>query len=140
MPLIPASLIKSTISFNSCRHSKVRHFRLITRLDQRFSYPAWMSAVAPPQSTACSPNKSVSVSSLKVVSITPARVPPIPLAQASAIFLACLLGFWKIAIKAGTPLPSTYCRRTMCPGPFGATMMTSTFFGGTMVSKWMANP
>ena len=63
-----------------------------------------------------------------------------PLAHASAIFLACLLGFWYTAMSAGTPLPSTYWRRTMWPGPFGATMMTSTSVGGTTVLKWMANP
>ena len=28
----------------------------------------------------------------------------------------------------------------MCPGPFGATMITSTSGGGTTVLKWMANP
>ena len=28
----------------------------------------------------------------------------------------------------------------MCPGPFGATRITSTFFGGTTVLKWIANP
>jgi hypothetical protein len=77
---------------------------------------------------------------LKLVSITPARVPPMPLAQASATFFACLLGFWKIAMSAGTPRPSWYWRRTRCPGPFGATMITSMFFGGTTVLKWMAKP
>src|SRR5205809_735339 len=39
-----------------------------------------MSALTPPQSTACSPNRSVSVSSAKVVSMTPARVTPSALA------------------------------------------------------------
>ena len=43
-------------------------------------------------------------------------------------------------MSAGTPLPSTYWRRTMWPGPFGATMITSTSGGGTTVLKWMANP
>ncbi len=45
-----------------------------------------------------------------------------------------------MAMSAGTPRPSWYCRRTRWPGPFGATMMTSTFFGGLTVLKWMAKP
>ena len=28
----------------------------------------------------------------------------------------------------------------MWPGPLGAIMMTSTFFGGVMVLKWMLKP
>ena len=31
-------------------------------------------------------------------------------------------------------------RRTMKPGPLGATMITSTFAGGRIWPKWMLNP
>ncbi len=43
-------------------------------------------------------------------------------------------------MRAGTPLPSSYVRLTMAPGPFGATMMTSTEGGGTICPKWILNP
>ncbi len=79
----PPSYIKSTINFNSCKHSK---YAISGRYPPsvNVSKPAFTSAVTPPQSTACSPNKSVSVSSWNVVSITPARVHPTPFAYASA--------------------------------------------------------
>ena len=35
------------------------------------------------------------------------------------------------AIRPGTPLPSVYWRRTRWPGPFGATIATSTPTGGS---------
>ena len=44
------------------------------------------------------------------------------------------------AKRHGTPPPPTYSLRTVWPGPFGATMITSTFFGGTICLKWMLNP
>ena len=43
-------------------------------------------------------------------------------------------------MRLGTPLPSMYWRRTVWPGPLGATMMMFTFFGGTMVLKWIEKP
>ena len=39
------------------------------------------------------------------------------------------------ATKQGTPLPAWYSLRTVCPGPFGATIVTSTFLGGTICPK-----
>ena len=45
-----------------------------------------------------------------------------------------------MATSAGTPLPSVNCRRTMWPGPFGATMPTVTFAGGLINPKWMLRP
>ena len=39
------------------------------------------------------------------------------------------------ATSTGTPRPSTYSRRTRWPGPFGATMNTSTPSGGGDVAE-----
>ncbi len=38
------------------------------------------------------------------------------------------------------PRPSWYWRRTMWPGPFGATSSTSTSGFGRTWSKWMLKP
>ena len=50
------------------------------------------------------------------------------------------LASWWTAIRQGTPLPSSYWRRTRWPGPLGATMPTSTPGGGWIWSKWIAKP
>ena len=50
------------------------------------------------------------------------------------------LASWWTAIRQGTPLPSSYWRRTRWPGPFGATMPTSTPSGGSISPKWIAKP
>src|ERR1051326_5101280 len=78
-----------------------------------------MSALTPPQSTACSPKRSVSVSSVKVVSSTPARVQPMPRAYESANALALPLASCSIASSPGVPPPSVNTSRTRCPGAFG---------------------
>jgi hypothetical protein len=44
------------------------------------------------------------------------------------------------ATRQGTPLPSTYWRRTRCPGPFGATIATSTSAGGLIRPYRMLKP
>src|SRR5438093_1332540 len=85
-----------------------------------------MSALTPPQSTACSPNKSVSVSSANVVSITPARVTPIAFPYDNATPFALPVASWCTASSAGVPAPSTNSSRTRCPGAFGAIIATST--------------
>ena len=54
--------------------------------------------------------------------------------------LALTLGSWSMAIRQGTPLPSTNWRRTRWPGPFGATMPMVTLAGGLIRSKWMLRP
>ena len=99
-----------------------------------------IKAVTPPQRTACSPNKSVSVSSLNVVSSTPDLAPPIAFEYAKAISLAFPLGSWCTATKHGTPDPSVYVLLTICPGPFGATINTSTSLGATIWPKFILNP
>src|SRR6478609_2713610 len=43
-------------------------------------------------------------------------------------------------MRPGTPLPATNCERTVWPGPFGATRMTSTSVGQVIVLKWTAKP
>jgi len=62
--------------------------------------------------------------------MTPARVPPMPLAQARAVLVALPETSCWTAMRAGTPLPSTYWARTTWPGPLGATMAMSTFLRG----------
>ena len=104
------------------------------------SKPVCTSAEAPPQSTACSPKRSVSVSSVKVVLIAPARVPPIALAYDRASASALPVASCSTATRQGTPLPSTYWRRTRWPGPFGATIATSTSAGGLIRPYRMLRP
>ena len=99
-----------------------------------------MSALTPPHSTACSPKRSVSVSSLNVVSITPALVTPIPRAYDSATARAWPVASWWTASSPGVPAPSWNTSRTRWPGDFGATIVTSTSAGGTMVPKRMLKP
>ncbi len=86
----------------------------------------------PPHSTACSPKRSVSVSSVKVVLMTPARVPPMPFAYESARSQAWPEASCSTAMMSGMPRPATNSRRTVWPGAFGATMMTSTPSAGLM--------
>ena len=50
------------------------------------------------------------------------------------------VGSCAMAMRQGTPKPSSNWRRTVCPGPLGATMATSTSGGGTIWPKWMLNP
>ena len=35
---------------------------------------------------------------------------------------------------------TSYSLLTVCPGPFGAIIVTSTFAGGTICPKWILNP
>ena len=127
------------MSFSSCIHSKYASSGWYPA-STSVSNPALTKAEAPPHNTACSPKRSVSVSSAKVVSRTPPLPPPIPLAYARATFSAFFEGFCWMAIKHGTPPPLTYSLLTRCPGPFGATMITSTSFGGTIWPKWILKP
>src|SRR5438093_1215926 len=76
MPVIPYFWIKSTISFNSCTHSKYATsgwYPASTSVSKAVITIAW----APPHKSTCSPNQSVSTSSLNVVCNTPGRVLPI---------------------------------------------------------------
>ena len=138
MPDMPLWFMRSTISLSSWQHSKYAISGLYPALT-RVSKPAWISALTPPQRTACSPKRSVSISSLKVVSITPARVAPMPSAHAKAIAFASFPPC-ATAMRAGTPLFSRYCERTVWPGPLGATIITFMPAGTLMRPEWIESP
>ena len=121
------------MSFSSCITSKYASSGWYPA-STRVSNPALTSDEMPPQSTACSPKRSVSVSSANVVSNTPARVPPIARAYASVRCRAVPVASWCTAKRHGTPCPATNVLRTRWPGPFGATMLTSTPSGGAINS------
>ena len=45
-----------------------------------------------------------------------------------------------MAMRQGTPPPFWYSPRTVWPGPFGAIMITSTVFFGSIRLKWTLRP
>ncbi len=67
-------------------------------------------------------------------------MPPIAFAYASASAWPSPFGSCSTAISTGTPLPSLNCRRTRCPGPFGATIATVTSAGGLISPYRMLKP
>ena len=64
---------------------------------------------------------------------------PTGVGRASAARAVPVASRWT-AKRAGTPPPPAYSRRTMWPGPFGATIPTSMPPGGSISPKWMLNP
>ncbi|CPU64571.1 Uncharacterised protein [Mycobacteroides abscessus] len=64
--------------------------------------------------------------------MTPARVPPIAFAYDSATSQAWPDASFSTAMMSGMPRPATNSRRTVWPGAFGATRMTSTPSGASM--------
>ncbi len=109
--------MRSTISFTSCRHSKIKpspahscfHQRLETGADQ---------FTRPPHSTACSPNRSVSHSSLNVVSITPnvrRRHPTRTTGTGPAHCPTCSDG---LRVETRHAAPFRYSPRTVCQAPW----------------------
>ncbi len=89
----------------------------------------------PPHKTACSPNRSVSHSSRKSVSIIPERPPPMAEQYDLPISRALPEASLSTATKHGTPPPLVYSPRTVCPGPFGAIMITSIPAFGSIKPK-----
>ena len=66
---------------------------------------------------------------MNVVLIKPARALPIPLAIPSVLSQAVPVLSCSTATIEGVPNPSRYVSLTLEPGPFGATIITSTLSG-----------
>src|SRR3989344_3600083 len=91
--------------------------------------------MTPPHRSTCSPKRADSTSSLNVDLNTPGFVAPRAFASARMLLHASPVKSWCTAMRAGTPNPRSYSCLTMKPGPLGAIIETSTFWGGVILVR-----